>query len=211
MSLPIVFFIYINIHSLDLQANTVLSSGRRGRVTQRNTIHHRVPVTDTHSNAPSNTTPQSSSAIERRVEAQPRIRRKLKEVSAQPRDTLSRMSLVALLATEILSVVEKNIALDMQLVDLAMDAHAVAYIARLTELLGMIHGLLVGAAPTGNIVALLKKVITTSQRKVKVMRMREDLLNLLRRIERNKDADLLSSLNAALDCHYQHSDVDAAI
>lgn len=46
----------------------------------------------------------------------------------------------------------------------------------------MIHTLVV-AVPTRNVIALLKKFATRRQRKVKAMRMREDLLNLLRKME----------------------------
>lgn len=105
MSLPPASIIHITIHNLDLQANTVMSSGRGGRVTQGNVIQHHFPVTETYSNGPESSS-HTSVATERRIEAQPLIRRKLEEVSTQPGDTLSRIGLVALLATRILSAVE---------------------------------------------------------------------------------------------------------
>jgi hypothetical protein len=166
--------------------------------------------------------------MERRLEAQSRIRRKLEEVSIQSRYASSLIGRVAQLATGILAVVEQpNVSFSTQFIDLAMDAHAVAYIVvvsflyhrlrmsrrsvkKLTKLLDAIHTLLVEAAATGNIVALVKKLATRNQRKVRAMRMRDELLNLLRKIARNDDVDVVSSLNNALDYHHQDSDVDAA-
>lgn len=53
------------------------------------------------------------------------------------------------------------------------------------RLLDMVHRLLADAAPTGrlSIVSFLKKFATRNQQKTKVMRTREELLHLLRRIE----------------------------
>ncbi|KAF5317940.1 hypothetical protein D9619_012214 [Psilocybe cf. subviscida] len=64
----------------------------------------------------------------------------------------------------------------------------------------MIHTFLMEAVATGNVAARLKMIATSHRRKLKVMSMREELLYLLQQIERNEDADVLSSLNAALDC-----------
>lgn len=100
MSLPPVPVIHINI-----QANTVLSAGRGRRVTQRNRVHHRVPVVETCRTLPE-FTPHTSTTTGRRIEAQSRIRQKLEEVSAQSEGVLPRISLLALFATRILSVVE---------------------------------------------------------------------------------------------------------
>ncbi|KAF5317942.1 hypothetical protein D9619_012217 [Psilocybe cf. subviscida] len=215
MSFTPVSFIYIDIHNVALQANTFLNSG--GRATQENIFngHDHVPVPGTFSTVP-DTIPTLSRATERRVEAQQRIRRKLEEVSAHTESTLSRLGPVASLAMAILSVVENDVSCNMRLVDLAMDAHAVAYIAvisflhrwpriskkttkKLIELLDMIHIFLVKAVATGNIVARLRKIASRNQRKIKMMSMREELLSLLRQIERNDDADVMSSLNAALE------------
>ncbi|KAF5317444.1 hypothetical protein D9619_013754 [Psilocybe cf. subviscida] len=222
MTLPVGTVIHINI-----QANTVLSSGRGSLVTQRNHVHHHVPVrvVETYPTLPE-FTPHLSTTTGRRIEAQSRIRRKLEEVTAQSQGTLPRIGRLALSATRILSVVEqKNDSLNMGFVDLAMDAHAVAYIAvisflyrrprmskksvkKLTRLLDMIHILLVETTATGNIVVLLKKFATRYRRKCRMVRMREDLLDLLREIEGNNDVDVLSSLNVALNYHHQQSSVD---
>lgn len=51
------------------------------------------------------------------------------------------------------------------------------------RLMDMIHVLLAEAAATGNIVVLFKKFMTRNQRKARMMRMHEELLNLLRKIE----------------------------
>ncbi|KAF5325284.1 hypothetical protein D9619_010104 [Psilocybe cf. subviscida] len=216
MSLPPVPVIHINI-----QANTVPGSGRGRRVTQRNRVHHYVPVrvVETYPTLPE-FTPHLSTTTGRHIETQSRIRRKLEEVSAQSEGTLPRIGPVALFATRILSVVEKNHPLNMGLVDLAMDAHVIAYIAvisflhrrprmskksvkELTQLLDMIHTFLMEATATGGIMVLLKRFVTRNQRKGRMVRMREDLLDLLREIERNDDVDVLSSLNAALNYHPQ--------
>ncbi|KAF5317975.1 hypothetical protein D9619_012206 [Psilocybe cf. subviscida] len=216
MSLSPVTVIHIHIDNIAIQANILRNGG--GRVTQENTLtaYGRIPEAGRHSNAPNFTTVLSR-VTERRVEAQQRIRRKLEEVSAHSEGTLSRLRPVSSLATAILSVVEqKYVSCNMQLVDLAMDAHAVAYIAvisflyrrqrmskkrtkKLIELLGIIHTFLMDDLADGNIIVRLKRVVSRSRRKLKVMHMREELLSLLRRIERDDNADVLSSLNAALN------------
>lgn len=105
MPLPPVSIVHINIHRGNFQANTVLGSGRRGHVTQWNSIYHPTPVTETHTHAPH---PKLCvpAAVRRRVEAQPRIRRTLEEVSARPEYALSRIGRVASMATGILAMVE---------------------------------------------------------------------------------------------------------
>ena len=87
------------------------------------------------------------------------------------------------------------------------------------RLLGMIHAFLLEAANAVGVLARLKHIATRSQRKAKVIWMREELLKLLRQIEvsifkimhmsyslryfflqRDDNADIISSLNAAVDC-----------
>lgn len=82
----------------------------------------------------------------------------------------------------------------------------------------MIHTFLLEAADTGSVISRLKKIARRNQRKIRVMHMHQELLILLRHIEvsvdkhplalkgralnhsqRSDDADILSSLNAALD------------
>ena len=51
------------------------------------------------------------------------------------------------------------------------------------RLLDVIHALLEEAAVTGTILSLVKKFATRNQRNIQAMRMHEELLNLLRKIE----------------------------
>lgn len=108
MSLPPVSVVQIHIHNL--YSNTVLNSGHGGRVTLRNSVHNRMSIVETRPDTP-HSAPQSSRVTERRVEAQPRIRRTLEDVSTQPEYASSRIGLVAFLATGILSVVKVQLPL----------------------------------------------------------------------------------------------------
>ncbi|KAF5318131.1 hypothetical protein D9619_012191 [Psilocybe cf. subviscida] len=154
-----------------------------------------------------------------------RIRRKLDEACACP-GSIFGIDVVAQLATDILSLIEaKPSAFDASLVNLAMEAHALAYIALISCLYGFdqngrrkikrkdvrstrrlltsVHILLVKEALGKGILMRIKRAFIKGGRNNRVLLMNEELLDILRDIENDENANILKSLSIALDCPYQ--------
>ncbi|KAF5327861.1 hypothetical protein D9619_004777 [Psilocybe cf. subviscida] len=182
---PLFSLVHIIVHNAEIRGNPQLNYGDGGQTTQANDDPHNqlYPPHCTQANE----WHMMGQLTERRVEAQRKIRRKLGEVSSMGPETILGLDVVALRAIAIMSVVDNNAIRSAPLVELAMSAHAT-----LNE-----------ETRPRCILARWGRLLGQNRRRRRILRMHEDLRDILQEIEGNNDAEILSSLELALECPYQ--------